>query len=217
MQWEIPFHIPLVPLYALRGALFDVSRTTPYRDLIKYPTVSLLNDEHLSTVEHFYNGLLSRYKVEAFHFGDFTLLPKKSPQVVVNAPPLSDLSVLWKLFSMVITKASQTRLVHHGRISCTQMAMQRSTSVVDLLRGVFDWVQQRWLIGLWAFMLLDDAIHAFGSVSHDTLRLVLLTAGVHLSLTELISYAVHHLIFHMGRRPGVRLFRAMYETSMGPG
>ena len=90
---------------------------------------------------NFYNLLLSGCKVEALHFGDFfgDLLPKKRPHgVVVNGRPLSNLSVPWKLFSMVITKALQSWLVCHGRISRTGMAVQRSTSVVDLLRVVFD-------------------------------------------------------------------------------
>ena len=102
---------------------------------------------------------------------------------------------IWKL---VITKALQTWPTGHNRISCTQMAMQRSTSVVDLLRIVFDWIQQRWWNGLWAFFLLDDVDHAFGSVSHDTLRSSLLSAGVHPSLTDLVLYAVQHLTLHRG-------------------
>ena len=90
-----PFHIPLVSLSALRVALSNTSRTTPYRDLIEYPMVSLLNGEHLSILANFSNRLLSGCKVETFHFGDFTLLPKKSPHgVVVNGRPLSNLSVI---------------------------------------------------------------------------------------------------------------------------
>ena len=99
---------------------------------------------------------------------------------------------------MVITKALQTWLTDHGRKSCTQMAMRRSTSVVDLLRIIYDWTQHRWCSGLWAFLLLDDVIHAFGSVSHDTLHSSLISAGVHPSLTDLILYAVRHLTLHMG-------------------
>ena len=118
---------------------------------------------------------------------------------------------------MVITKALQTWLTDHGRISCTQTAMQRSTSVVDLLRIIYDWTQHRWWTGLWAFLLLDDVIHAFGSVSHDTLHSSLISAGVHPSLTDLILYAVRHLTLHMGGYQGIRLFRAMYEAGMGQG
>ena len=76
--------------------------------------VSLLNDEHMSILANFYNRLLLGCKVETLHFGDFTLLPKKSPHgVVANGRPLSNLSVIWKLFSMVITKALQTWLTYH--------------------------------------------------------------------------------------------------------
>ena len=147
----------------------------------------------------------------------FTLLPKKSPHgVVANGRPLSNLSVIWKLFSMVITKALQTCLTDHDRMSRTQMAMQCSTSVVDL-RVVFDRIQQRCWSGLWAFVLLDDVVHAFGSVSHDTLRSSLLSAGVQPSRTDLILYAVQHLTLHMRGHHGVRLFRAMYEGGMGQG
>ena len=132
----VPFHIPSVLLHALRVVLFDASTTTPYRDLIQYPMVSLLNDEHLSILANFYNLLLSSYKVETLQYGDCILLPKKSSHgVVANGRPLSNLLVLLKLFSMVITKALQTWLVHHGRISCTRMAMQQSDSVVDFLHS----------------------------------------------------------------------------------
>ena len=73
------------------------------------------------------------------HFGEFTLLPKKRPHgVAANRRPLSNLSVIWKLFPMVVTKALQAWLTDHGRISCTQMAMQRSTSIVDLLCIIYD-------------------------------------------------------------------------------
>ena len=125
--------------------------------------VSLLNDEHMSILANFYNCLLSGCKVETLHFGDLTLLPKKSPHgVVAKGRPLSNLSVIWNLFSMVIMKALQTWLTGHNHISCTQMAMQSPTSVVDLLRIVFDWIQQRRWNGLWVFLLLDDVVHAFG-------------------------------------------------------
>ena len=62
-------------------------------------------------------------------------------------------------------------------------------------------------------MLLDNVVHAFGSVSHDTLCSVLLSAGVHRTLTEHILYAVQHLI--LGGHHGVCLFCAMYEAGMG--
>ena len=137
--------------------------------------------------------------------------------MVANGRPLSNLSVIWKLFSTVVTKALQTWLTDHGRISCTQMAMQCSTSVVDLLPIIYDWTQHRWWSGLWAFLLLDDVIHAFGSVSHDTLHSSLISAGVHPSLTDLILYAVRHLTLHMGGQQGIRLFWAMYEAGMGQG
>ena len=67
------------------------------------------------------------------------------------------------------------------------------------------------------FLLLDDVIHAFGSVSHDNLHSSLISAGVHPSLTELIVYAVQHLTLHMGVQQGVCLFRAMYEAGMRQG
>ena len=155
----------------------------------------------MSILATFYNRLFLGCKVETLHFGDFTLLPKKSPHgVVANGRPLSNLSVIWKLFSMVITKVLQTWLTDHNRMSRAQMAMQCSTSVVDLLRIVFDRTQQRWWNGLWTFLLMDDVVHVFGSVSHDILRSSLLSAGVHPSLTELVPYAVRHLTLHMAPR-----------------
>ena len=94
MGWESPstlFHIPVVSLSALCAALSDTSRTALYGDLIEYPMVSLLNDEHMSILANFYYRLLSGYKVEIPHFGDFTLLPKKSPHgVAANGRPLSN-------------------------------------------------------------------------------------------------------------------------------
>ena len=146
--WKEPgtlFHIPAVSLSALRAVLSDTSRTNPYRDLIEHPMVSLVDDEHMTILAKFYNRLLSGCKVEILHFWDSALVAKKSPHgVVANGRPLSNLSVISKLFSMVITKALQSWLVYHDRISRTQMAMQRFTSVVDLLRVVFDRIEQRW-------------------------------------------------------------------------
>ena len=85
MKWDLPhapFHIPSVALPSLRAALSDVSRTTPQWDLIQYPISSLRIDDHLWILICFYNGLLLGYKRDALHFGDFTLLPKKSPHGV---------------------------------------------------------------------------------------------------------------------------------------
>ena len=111
MGWKTPdvlFRIPVVSLATLRAELSDTSRTSPYPDLIEYPMVSLLNDEHLSILANFYNRLLSGCKVDTLHFGDFTLLPKKRPHgVVANGRPLSDLSVIWKLFSMDLANGQQ--------------------------------------------------------------------------------------------------------------
>ena len=114
-------------------------------------------------------------------------------------------------------KALQNWLTDHNRISCTRMAMQRSTTVADLLRILFNWTQHRWCSGLWASLLLDDVVHAFGSVSQDTVRSSLLSAGVHPSLTDLILYTVQHVTLHMGGHQGVRLFRAMDKAGMGQG
>ena len=47
-------------------------------------------------------------------------------------------------------------LTDHDRISRTQMPMQHSTSVVHLLRIVFDRIQQSLWSRLWAFLLLDE-------------------------------------------------------------
>ena len=72
MEWESPdalFHISVVSLSAVRAALSDTPRTTAYRDLIEYPRVSLLNDEHMSILANFDNCLLSGGKVEILHFG----------------------------------------------------------------------------------------------------------------------------------------------------
>ena len=147
MAWKspsTPFHIALVSLSALRASLSATFWTTRHRDLIERPMVALLRDDHMSILAYFHNRLLSGCKVETLHFGCFTLLPKKSPHVVVgNGCPLSNLSVIWKLFSTVITKALQIWLTDHNHISCTQRAMQRSTSVVGLLRMVFGWIQHR--------------------------------------------------------------------------
>ena len=99
MGWKPPvvrFHTPLVFPSALRVAVSDTSRTSPYCDLIDYPMVCLLNDEHLSILANFYDRRLSGCKVDTLHFGDITLLPKKRPHgVVANGHRLSNLSVIW--------------------------------------------------------------------------------------------------------------------------
>ena len=64
-------------------------------------------------------------------------------------------------------------------------------------------------------MLLDNVIHAFGSVGHDTLRSVLLSASVHPRFTERSLYTVQNLSLHMRGHQVVRLFCAMYEAGMG--
>ena len=197
-----PFHIRLVSSSALPAVVSGMSRKSPYRDLIEYPMFSYLNDEHFSILALFCNRLLSGCKVDILHFGNFTLLPQRSPHgVVANGRPLSNLSVIWKLFSVVITKALQTWLTDHNRISCKQMALQRSISVGDLLRIIFDWTQHRWWSGLWAFPPLDDVVHTFGLVSHNILRSSLLSAGVHPCLTDPILYAFQHLTLHLRGAP----------------
>ena len=60
-------------------------------------------------------------------------------------------------------------------------------------------------------MILDDVIHAFGLVNHETLRAVLLPAGVHPILTDLILNAVQHLTLHHG----VRLFEPCMRQAWG--
>ena len=95
--------------------------------------------------------------------------------------------------------------------------MQDNTSVADPLRIVCDWVQYRWQRNLWVYLLLDDVMHAFGSVVHETLRSILLAVGVHPIHVHLIIFAAVHLRLFMGGFHGLHAFSALYEAGVGQG
>ena len=60
-------------------------------------------------------------------------------------------------------------------------------------------------------------MHPFGSVVHETLRSVLLAAGVHPIHVRLIISAVIKLQLFMGGYRGLGAFLTLYEAGMGQG
>ena len=77
---------------------------------------------------------------------------------------------------------------------------------MDLLRVLHDYAEHRWAQRLAVILLLDDVRRAFGSVPHDTLRALLIAAGVDAPLVELILGATEKTkIFIGGARGGCSL------------
>ena len=212
------FRFPLLTVPAIRLILDQTPHTTPFRDLVEYVLLRRLSDANLVVPVSFYNLLLQGARVPGMHHGDFTLLPKKQPNGIVgNGRPLSNLSVLWKVLSMHLAGHLQKFLCAQLRISREQFAMWERTSVVDVLRVVHDWLLSRWAQGLSAWLILDDVIHAFGSLAHDTVQAALLAVGVDPSAASLLVYATRAMLLHMGGYQGVEEAFARYETGMGQG
>ena len=75
---DSPFHIPSVHLCAFRAALSHASRRTPYCDLIEYPMVSLLNDDHLSILVYFTTSFCRVIKWRPSILGTSPSCPRKA-------------------------------------------------------------------------------------------------------------------------------------------
>ena len=117
----------------------------------------------------FYNALLSGARVPALHHRDFAVLPKKVHHGIVgNSKVLRNLSVLWKVLFIHLASTLQAFLRTHRPVSRAQFAMWPRTSVEDVLRVVHDWFLLCWLRGQHAWMVLDDIINAFDSLTHAT-------------------------------------------------
>ena len=86
-----------------------------------------------------------------------------------NGTPLSNLSILLKVLSMHLTSTLQSFLCAHRCISHTHFAMWPHTFVVDVVHMVHNWFLPRRAQGFRAWLVLDNVIHAFGSLAHDTI------------------------------------------------
>ena len=74
-----------------------------------------------------------------------------------------------------------------------------------------------WSRGRQAWLVLDNVIHAFGSLAHATIRGTLLASGCSASLVDLLVFAIRSMLLHMGSYQGVEEALARYEASLGQG
>ena len=221
MAWQLsgaPFTFPLLTVSSLWTLLNNTPHTSPYRDQIEYALLSRLPDDNLQPLLTFYNAVVSGARVPALHHGDFALLLKKAPHGIVgNGRPLSNLLVLWKVLYMHVASTLQTFICTHGRLSCAQFAIWAHTFVADVLRVVHDWFLFCWSRGQQAWLVLDDVIHAFGSLAHATIQNTLLAAGCSASSVDLLVFAIRSMLLHMGGYQGVEEALARYEAGLGQG
>ena len=111
----------------------------------------------------------------------------------------------------------QTFLCTHGRVSRAQFAVWAHTCVADVLRVVHDWFLFCWSRGQQGWLVLDNVIHAFGSLAHATIQSTLLAAGCSAPSVDLLVFAIRSMLLHMGGFQGVEEALARYEAGLGQG
>ena len=219
MAWEpsyTPFASALLTLALLRNLQNSTPHTSPYRDPIEYVLLCRLPDDNVQPLLIFYNVVKSGARVPALHHGDLALLPKKVAHGIVgNIRPLINLFVLWKVLSMHFASTLQAFLSTHGRVCGEHFAAWPRTSVADVVRVIHDWFLFFWSRGQQASLVLDDCIHAFGSLSHATIRGTLLAAGSLASLVDLLISALCSMLFHMGGHRHLEEALARHEPGLG--
>ena len=137
--------------------------------------------------------------------GDFYALPAKAPHgPIVNARPLLNFTTMWKLIGAHIASQYVPLLSATGVIPCTQLALHASSSVVNLLRVLHDYVWFKFFRRQRVCLVVDDVRHAYGSVVHATLAFLLRLAGFPNPVMQLLLLATTDGTIHMGGSGGVR-------------
>ena len=152
--------------------------------------------------------------VRQIHSPDFINLPKKNPHgLVANGHPVTRLSTLWKIIAAVLEDNYQPKLVHRGVLPPHQFWMHPSCSSVELLRVLHDVWWDQWRQQSEAWVLSDDVRHAYGSLSHRTEHMVLVSAGLKDTDARVPQRHDQDLHIHMGGADG----KAPSATHLGAG
>ena len=166
--------------------------------------IEWLREEELQWVVGFLRSVSTRVPLRALVHGDFYALPAKVPHgPIVNARPLLNFTTMWRLVGAHIASQYVLLLAQAGVLPCTQFALHASSSVVDLLCVLHDYVWFRFLRRKRVCLVVDDVCHAYGSVVHDTLRCLLRLAGFLEVVIDLLLLATTEATVHMGGSGGV--------------
>ena len=219
LQWEpavIPLLVNTVP--HIRNGIRHANRTSPFWDLMEYFHLWLLEDPQLESLVTLYNRAITGETCSVLYQGDFIALPNKPPHgPVANSRPLLNFATMWKILSGCLKNHLAPYLCAAEIIPTTQFALMGGSSTVDLLRVLHDYAENRWAQRLAVILLTDDVRHAFGSVPHDTLRALLIAAGVDDSLVELILGAAEKAKIFMGGAWGVLIAMTIFSAGIAQG
>ena len=219
LQWT-PANIPtlVITVPRIRKIIRKANRTSPFRDLLEYMHVGLLKDNHLDSLAALYNRAITGEPNSVLYQGDFYTLPNKLPHgPIANARPLLNFATPWKILSGCVKDHLAPFLCAAEIIPTTQFALWGGSSTVDLLRVLHDYAESRWAHGLAVILLMDDVRHAFGSVPHDTLRALLISAGVDPDIVELILGAAEKANIFMGGDWGVLIAMTTFSAGITQG
>ena len=205
----VPWRVAIMPslvvtIDCVRVVLRKAQKSTPFRNLVDYCMIEWLREEELQWVVEFLQSVSTGVLLRALVHGDFYALPAKVPHgLIVNARPLLNFTTMWKLVVAHIASQYVPLLAQAGVLPCTQFALHASSSVVDLLRVLHDYVWFRFLRWKRVCLVVDNVRHAYGSVVHDTLRCLLRLAGFPEVVIDLLQLATTEATVHMGGSGGV--------------
>ena len=206
----------VVTIDSVRVVLRKARKSTPFRGPVEYCMIEWLREEEVQWVVEFLQSVSARVPLRALVHGDIYALPAKVPHgPIVNARPLLNFTTMWKLVGAHIASQYVPLVARAG--PCTQFALHASSSIVDLLRVLHDYVWFRFLRRKRVCLVMDDFRHAYGSVVHDTLRCLLRLASFPEVVIDLLLLATTEATFHMGESGGVAEALAPLLASVAQG
>ena len=161
--------------------------------------VEWLRDDELQWVFEFIQCVATGVPLRAIvHGGFYALLAKIPHGPILNARPLLNSTPMWKLVGAHIASQYVPLQARAGVLPCTQCALHASSTVVDLLRVLHDYVWFRFFRRKRVCPVVDDVRHAYGSAVHTALRCLLRLAGFPEAVIDLLLLATTEATLHMG-------------------
>ena len=139
IPWRVNVMPPLTD--SARRILQKARRSTPFRDLVEYCMIEWLRDDQLQWIVNFIRQVTAEVPLRTLVHGDFYALPATMPHgPIVNARPLLNFTTMWKLIGAHIADQYVPLVARAGVLPCPQFALHASSSVVDLLRVLHDYI-----------------------------------------------------------------------------
>ena len=137
----------VVTMDSVRVMLRNARRCTPFRDLAEYCMIEWLCEEELQWVIEFMQSVFVGVPLRPSSWRLLRFACRVPYGPIVNARPLLNFATIRKLVGAHIASRYVPLLARARVLPCTQFALHASSSVVDLLRVLHDYVLFRFSAG----------------------------------------------------------------------